>query len=312
VHLGHFYLRRALRILPPFYLVLAAATSLTLVGFLEGDLTGTSVAYQAGHLSNVSYILAGVGEGAAPGTDVLWSLAVEEHFYLLFPWLFLALIALGLSGRPAAAVLVGVCGLALIWRIVLVADDADVFRTYIATDTRFDSILWGCALALGFNPAADLTGAGERQRRLWVRRLLPAGLALLASTFIIRTPEFRETLRYTLQGVGLVPVFVVGVRWPHTFGFRVLNHRAVAFVGVLSYSLYLVHNVVMHGTHQHLPRLPRPLQALVALGLSLCISYAIYLAVERPCATLRKRLSHRSRGLRRPEPEPVLAGAAST
>src|SRR4029077_21192748 len=90
VSLKNFYLRRALRILPPFYIVFVAATIFGEIGFLRGDVRPRllPVALQAMHLSN--YWIAAKGwSGIATGTGVYWSLAVEEHFYLLFPAIFL-------------------------------------------------------------------------------------------------------------------------------------------------------------------------------------------------------------------------------
>jgi peptidoglycan/LPS O-acetylase OafA/YrhL len=86
----HFYLRRALRILPPFYIVLTVATGLTWLGLLAGWLETMPVLAEALHFSN--YWFASHGwTGTAMGTGVLWSLAVEEHFYLGFPALLLIL-----------------------------------------------------------------------------------------------------------------------------------------------------------------------------------------------------------------------------
>jgi peptidoglycan/LPS O-acetylase OafA/YrhL len=102
VSLKHFYLRRALRILPPFYIVLTAATALAEIGFL-GDTRPQlrPVLSQVLHFTNY-WIAAHGWRGIAPGTGVYWSLAVEEHFYLLFPAVFLALSRLRLTGRQKA------------------------------------------------------------------------------------------------------------------------------------------------------------------------------------------------------------------
>jgi len=100
--LRQFYLRRALRILPPFYVVLAGASALTLLGALGGALQPRAVLMQALHLSNYEIVRSGWWQGRAPGTWVLWSLAVEEHFYLVFPLLYLVLRRHFPSGRHQA------------------------------------------------------------------------------------------------------------------------------------------------------------------------------------------------------------------
>ena len=196
VNLRHFYLRRALRILPPFYLILFFACSLTLFGLLPGQLSPTVVLAQSLHVSNYWFIWNGA-VGSAAGTVPYWSLAVEEHFYMLFPVLYLGLARV-MSRHAQARSVLACCALICVWRCLLVGvfgvnDD----RTYMGSDTRFDSIFFGCALAIGMNPVLDAPHGSER---LWKWLLFPAALALLICTFAFRAEWFRETIRYTLQG----------------------------------------------------------------------------------------------------------------
>ncbi len=291
VSLKAFYLRRALRILPPFYLVLASAAVLTLVGVLPGRLLALPVAAQALHYTN--YWIAWHGwDGIASGTGVYWSLAVEEHFYLVFPAVYLVLRRARLTGRQQACVLWSACGVVLAWRCILVfAMHAPLDRTYLCSDTRVDSILFGCALAVYKNPMLDVAGPPSAQdAALWLRRLLPLALLALLATFVLRGNVFRETLRYSLQGIALAPLFVCAIRWPQTWIFRPLNLRPVRFIGTLTYSLYLLHFVVLSGLEAHTP-LPRAGRAVVGLAVALALSWTMWVAIEKPCARLRKRLS---------------------
>jgi peptidoglycan/LPS O-acetylase OafA/YrhL len=288
VSLSGFYLRRALRILPPFYLVLAVANALTILRLLPGWLERGPVIAQVLHYSNYWFAFHGYG-GAAAGTVVYWSLAVEEHFYLLFPLMFLLMRSSGVSGRSQGVLLWAMCAAICLWRCVLVLHHGvDPDRTYLASDTRFDSILFGCALAVAMNPVVDRPKGSER---LWKMVLFPAGMLLLLATFLYRAPWFRETVRYTLQGVGLTPLFVAAVRYPRWAPFRVLNLRFVAFVGVLSYSLYLVHQMVLYGTTFQLPAWHPAVRSVLALAISFALALLTYRYVEKPCAKLRKRLS---------------------
>jgi peptidoglycan/LPS O-acetylase OafA/YrhL len=292
VNLGHFYLRRALRILPPFYIVLCAATALALVGILRGDgpPQPMPVASQLLHFSN--YWIAGHGWGGiAAGTGVYWSLAVEEHFYLVFPTVFVALVLLRFSGRQKAVAFWACCAAVLAWRCALVfALHANLDRTYLCSDTRVDSIAFGCALAVWGNPVLDVTGPPERGALLWRGFLFPAGIALLLLTFLIRDTAFRETFRYTLQGIGLTPVFVTAVRWPGWLVFRPLNWQPIKFMGTISYSLYLVHHATLVAIGQH-TTLGAVERGFVALFVSVGIAWSMYRFVEKPCARLRRRLA---------------------
>jgi len=289
VSLRNFYIRRVLRILPPFYLVLATATALTLSGVLPGQIEARAVLAQALHYANY-WIVAHGGAGVAPGTGVFWSLAVEEHFYLLFPLLYLSLQRLRASRFQQALALLSLCGAILIWRCILVfVLHSSEDRTYVASDARFDSILFGCILAVYGNPVLDGT---RKSDTFWKYVLLPLALIALLLSFVIRTPSFRETFRYSLQGLALVPVFVCAVRFPEWGPMRVLNYRPIAFLGVLSYSLYLVHHVVSVAVTVHLGQTLGPvLSALVTLTISLVLAWLIHIGIEKPCARLRKRFS---------------------
>jgi peptidoglycan/LPS O-acetylase OafA/YrhL len=292
VNLKNFYLRRALRILPPFYIVLLTATALAEAGFLRGTvpLQAMPVASQMLHFSNYWLAKNGWG-GIATGTGVYWSLAVEEHFYLLFPAVFLALKRLRLTGRQMASVFWSSCAVVFIWRCVLVfLLHVSVDRTYLCSDTRLDSIAFGCALAVWNNPVLDGAGGRQPRSKLWRYFVFPAGVVLLFLTFVVREPAFRETLRYTVQGIALTPIFIAAVRWPQWPVFRLLNWQPMRFVGTLSYSLYLVHQVALAVVAQH-SRLAGAPRALVAWVVSLAVAWAMYLLVERPCAKLRRRLS---------------------
>src|SRR5215472_7839400 len=288
-----FYLRRVLRIFPPFYLVLIVATLLTAVGALPAPglhLRPEALAAQALYLTNYYLIQNGWFVGHAPGTYIFWSLCIEEHFYLAFPLLYVLLLRLTPSRRRQALVLGGICALVLAWRLVLVFPlHASYDRTYMATDTRIDSILFGCILGVFANPLLDSTRVrSERWRFIW----FPLGLAGLLVSFLVRAPSFQQSVAYSLQGLCLFPLFIAAVRYHGWELFQLLNLRWVKFVGVLSYSMYLVHPEVLSGVESWAPRmLPGVVKAAVGLALTLAIAYAIYRLVEKPAARLRRRLS---------------------
>jgi peptidoglycan/LPS O-acetylase OafA/YrhL len=287
VHLRHFYLRRVLRILPPFYLILGFACALSLGGMLPGGLELRPILAQTLHVTNY-WLIAHGADGIAAGTAPYWSLAVEEHFYLLFPLLYIGLTRT-MSRQTQAATLLALCALVLVWRCILIGvvgviDD----RTYMGSDTRADSLFFGCALAIGLNPMLDAPAGDER---LWKWLLFPAALAVLVFTFAYRGEWFRETVRYTLQGIALTPIFVTAIRFPEWGPCRFLNARPVAFVGVLSYSLYLIHQVVLASLGLKLPDIAWLSRSALALLVSFAIAVVIHYSVEKPLARVRKRLA---------------------
>jgi peptidoglycan/LPS O-acetylase OafA/YrhL len=201
-----------------------------------------------------------------------------------------------LTARAQLGVIVGLCGAVLAWRLVLVGIlHADHERLYRASDTRVDAILAGCALAIYGNPVLDRSRISERT---WKWIALPLGAMVLAMTSLIRQPLFQEAIKGSLQAAALIPFFVVAIRCPKWLPMRLLNTRVMAFMGLLSYGLYLSHRTVLALVDKWVTS-NFVLQAPIALGVAVALCYALHVFVEAPCAELRKRL-----GAKRKRPEP--------
>ena len=298
--LPQFFLRRTLRILPPFYLIMAVIAVLTASGILSGGFNGRALAAQSLFAANYWEISGGV---QPPGTEVLWSLAVEEHFYLLFPFFYLAMRRILPARQHQFVLLLTLCAAVLAWRLLLVhcfsaidlhSGSAHHPRTCHASDTRLDGLLFGCALAVWGNPALDVTHL-RRSHLLWL--MLPSCIALLLATFVIRNVQFRETWRYTLQGLALMPIFITVIRHADALPLRFLNWRWVSRIGVLSYAFYLTHTVVLEMVEHWLPSpagLGRAqlmlLRGTAAFAFTLVVSWLIHQWVEKPFLRLRRRL----------------------
>ena len=263
ISLRAFYLRRACRILPPLFIVLILADLATVAGaFTYQHLRPGALLSQFFFFSNY-HILAtgwtGARTGTAPGTTALWSLAIEEHFYLLFPAFYLLLRRRMPSPRRQAAVLAGICAAVLLWRFVLILGlHASFDRTYVGTDTRIDSLLFGCILGVLGNPAMNATSARAPSRigRLWAPVLAPVALVAFLLVYpwpgnlgpaLFRHTAISATVQYTIEGLALIPIFIVAVRFANRGVFRLLNHPAVVLVGVLSYSMYISEEIIRPG-----------------------------------------------------------------
>jgi peptidoglycan/LPS O-acetylase OafA/YrhL len=286
VSLKAFYVRRALRILPPYYFVLLLATIAAIVfGYA---LPLPALLAKALHFANYWIIWHGWDETPV-GTTPYWSLAVEEHFYLVFPAVYLLVTRTFSRGRQHAWCFGALCALVLGWRCVLVlVFDAPELRTFVASDTRVDSILFGCCLATFGNPVLD--GESRVSPSVWKWLLFPAGCLALLWTFTFHDLRLRETVRYSVQGLALFPIFIAAIRFPTWGPFRLLNLRAVRFLGTLSYSLYLLHDVVLSILRDQLDLDPL-MRGVVGFPASLLLAYGIYLGIEKPCARLRRRWS---------------------
>jgi peptidoglycan/LPS O-acetylase OafA/YrhL len=211
---------------------------------------------------------------------------VEEHFYLVFPLVFV----LGyprLGARRLALVLLVVALAVLAWRIVLVwvlgITNAD--RITLATDTRIDSILWGCILALWRNPARDPASA----RPMASGMICAIALAVLAGTLICHNAAFRGTVRYTLESLCLIPLFCAAILRRDWMVVRLLDSKLLRWLGQISYTFYLCHFMLVQLFERNFPSWQRAAVAAAALASALLFSQAMRLAVELPMARVRKR-----------------------
>jgi peptidoglycan/LPS O-acetylase OafA/YrhL len=285
ISLRDFYLRRVIRILPPMYVFLTVAVTLTAVGLVAGQLTGLGIAAAVLNFTNY-VILFGDPSNLVPGAGLLWSLAVEEHFYLLFPLLYLALLP-RMSRRRQTGVLIGLCLATLAWRCVLVFGfGAGYDRTYFGTDTRADALLAGCLLAVAANPVLD---------RISLRPARSLAVILVGGSLLVLGEQLPDalaaTVGQTLEEIGLFLIFGAILAAPRSIVGRLLDWRPLAHLGVLSYSFYLFHGLVLtviEGITGHGPRLA----AAFGFPLTVAISEAVYRLIEGPLARLRRRLAH--------------------
>jgi peptidoglycan/LPS O-acetylase OafA/YrhL len=288
-----FYARRIFRLMPSLLITLAIAYGLVASGILPGGVTLKGLAAQLLYFANYYSLLYDPSNQTVPaGTGILWSLAVEEHYYIFYPITIMALYKAGLHLRTIGIVLAVACIAILVWRIELVQHGSSEPRTYYASDTRIDSIIYGALLALWVKPASP-----PRRSMLpheWA--LLIMGLGLLLTTLIDRGAAFRETFRYSLQGVALLPIFYFAIRFHDNFIFRHLNSRLMIKIGIWSYAIYLIHYVLINAAVANAPGIStRPFLLFVgAISLSACYAAAIDQFVDPYFRRLRKQF-HRDR-----------------
>lgn len=288
VRLGAFYLRRVLRLMPPLFVIVAAAALLSSLGVIGGEFSTRGLLSVLFYFGNY-HVIASDFHGIPEGMGVVWSLAVEEHYYLLYPPLAIALLHLRNPGA-AVTVLLTMCAAMLGWRCWLALHGASEHYLTMATDTRADAILFGCVLAFRHNPALDPVPPPDLRRD---GALAAACLLLLLGTLAYRDEFFRLTARYTLQSLAIAPLIYLAVARAAHAPFRWLNSRPLVYLGGISYTIYLSHQLILYGVMRHAPDLGWTATLALTALLTLAVAEPMRRWVEQPCARLRRQL-HRA------------------
>lgn len=223
--LRQFYARRFLRIFPAFYLALGLAYALDVRAVRH------ALAWHASYLSNVYFALRGKWEGA---TSHLWSLSVEEQFYLFFP-----LVILLVPRRHLLKTLAGMALVGPLFRLAGALAGSNLLYPFILPFGCLDTLGAGAILALSFE-----TGAGRRMARVGST----VGGPLLTTVVVFNYMGLAAVFVSVLMdvAVALVSVWLIA-RAAEGFGGaagRVLGCRPVAYVGTISYGIYLYHKFV--------------------------------------------------------------------
>ena len=242
--LGEFWLRRARRLLPALFVMLAVVSVGTAL-FDAAQLADTrrQVIAALGYFNNWSTIAEHGSYFARFATplplDHLWSLAIEEQFYLVWPWLLLLGIWTVRSRRVLALViLLGAVGSAVAMSL-LYHPGYDPTRVYEGTDTRAFGLLLGAALAMVWTSRPPRVAGRPPVRKA----LDAAGVAGLLGIVVLvwRTRPVSPFLYpdgFILLSVATVAVLASVVNPPSRLG-RALGWGPLRWVGVRSYGIYL-------------------------------------------------------------------------
>jgi peptidoglycan/LPS O-acetylase OafA/YrhL len=274
IGLLQFYRRRALRLFPALGAMLVVLGALSLVvGGEQMELTRRAVLPVALYVANWAEAF-GADLG---GLQHMWSLAIEEQFYLVWPVVLIGLLRL--RGSRRAALLVAVAGAAAVVLLREAAVDAGVAapRVYAGLDTRADGVLIGCALALA-------RSLGVVPLVLRNRYAAAGGFAVLAVLTLSWRPSniHNGFLAAELAAAAIVAYALANpgdrtVAWLET-GWLVR-------VGKLSYGLYLWHWPVFY----FLDVQAFPGRAGLAVALSFAAAMLSARFVERPFLARRRR-----------------------
>lgn len=281
IHLGRFYMRRMLRLFPAVFLLLLVTWP-----FVPRVWTWHALLYVTNW---------GILNGTLNSSAImqLWSLSVEEQFYLVWPPLFLGLLSLKAPRKLIVGIVVLLAAGSATFKIVAWQSIDSWSRFYFGSDARADELLIGCLLALFLS---------------WSR--LPAKPWFRATVQVLTVPAVAWLgylmatsavyLKFLYQGGGLTWVALATcviilqcliAPVPPLRAF--LAWRPMVVIGRMSYGLYLWHSPVSWLTdprhYEVLPILPRPALFVVRVILTFTIAGLSYRFLEQPLLRLKHR-----------------------
>ena len=298
-----FYIRRALRIFPVYYLFIAMLALLMLLSGRSDPVARDCIPWHLAYLTNFRSFFVGM-ERIRQGH--FWSLAVEEHFYMLAP-----LIVLLVSRRTLVRLLAGIIVAVAVARFAIYrAGSSRDF--WVLSPMQFDLLGLGIATAI-----IDRHGSFCRIGAHWLRFLGLAGVVffvLYIRRFYLGRPGIGVT--YATFGplsLGMVTAAVVLTLWqqPTRWFSRVLAFRPFAYFGQISYGLYLFHPNCLGWSGKYLGHYTLT-NTFVGLAITLAVAMLSWHSFEKPINNLKSRFGYAEKRMREQstgEPAPARAFA---
>lgn len=283
ISLRNFYIRRVLRLGPALALYLLACLAVTYHSQLI-SLGRQIKLIVIALLYSTNWRMALGWDSVLDPTAIIWSLSIEEQFYVVWPLLVLGCFTLKLKRRFMIAAL-GVTIIAvMVHRYLLLDEGVYLTRLYYGTDTRADALLVGCLLAL-----MPVAWAGIEQKR-WLK--FAGVLSAAGLVYLMFASSFSDAFLYRggFTGVALLAglVIFVAVNSPPRILSVVLNWSLLRWFGRISYGLYLWHWLVVRNTSLNSLGYWGP---WARLGIALGIASASFYVIERPFNRLKSRFA---------------------
>ena len=298
LNLYNFYIRRARRLLPAVYFMITVGL-VVMVLFNEVLLRKSHLDAIFGYIysSNWWYIFHKLDYfdsfGAQSPFKHLWSLAIEEQFYMIFPLLFLLINRKKKSkdgtyklNKNFLYVVLGLILVSLIAHILLF-DINNISRIYFGTDTRAFSLLVGVVGAILY-PMEKLHAKVTPQQNIMYSVVSLVSIATLI-TVMIYTSEYNTWLYrggfLLVAIIGLIVIISSGKQ--HTLMSRLLSFKPIVFIGKISYSLYLWHfPILVLTTPVSEIGNPNIIFVILRVILTFALATASYVFVETPIRKL--------------------------
>ncbi|HEC2217441.1 TPA: acetyltransferase [Staphylococcus delphini] len=287
IELTSFWLRRVKRLIPAVLFLVMGVLVLTLI-FMPTEIQKVRADSIAAifYVSNWWYIMQNVDyfeQFAVQPLKHLWSLAIEEQFYLVFPIVLLSLLSFIRRLKSIRIIFLILLVISMITMMVLYVPNENVARVYFGTDTRIQTLLMGVLLALVW-PPFQLKAKVNRKMRMMIDTAGVVGLAILfiCFKFVSETNSILYYGGFFLISAVTLLVIASSVH-PSGYFAKFLGNKVFTFIGSRSYSLYLWHYpiiVLIH--HQFVQGQIPPLVYVVEILLMILMAEFSYKFIEQP------------------------------
>ncbi|EGQ2773520.1 acetyltransferase [Staphylococcus pseudintermedius] len=287
IKLMSFWLRRVKRLIPAVLFLVMGVIVLSLI-FMPTEIQKVRADSIAAifYVSNWWYIMQNVDyfeQFAVQPLKHLWSLAIEEQFYLVLPIVLLSLLSFIRRLKSIRIIFLILLVISMIAMMVLYVPNENVARVYFGTDTRIQTLLMGVLLALVW-PPFQLKAKVNRQMRTMIDTAGVVGLAILfiCFKFVSETNSILYYGGFFLISTVTLLVIASSVH-PSGYFAKFLGNKVFTFIGSRSYSLYLWHYpiiVLIH--HQFVQGQIPPLVYVVEILLMVLMAEFSYKFIEQP------------------------------
>lgn len=286
--LRQFYARRFLRIFPLYYMVLAV------LWLIHDPGVRAHPVWHLAYLTNIRRCIDAAHQ-YYPNWSIghFWSLAVEEQFYLVWPW-----VVLFMPRRSLPWVVLAMICSTPAFRFVALTLKFQVNTILHLPTFWLDALGLGALLAIVTDPGFGLRDWLAHGRRV----ALAAGVVLVAASTALLYHHRMYTVSITVNSLGYALVFawLVGRAAEGFEGMtgRVMTSKPLLWIGAISYGIYVYHYILRTYamTLEGLPTLPSPLLRAAVLGsLSILLAAVSFYVYERPLNQLRRFFDYRAK-----------------